>query len=93
MLKYKILRCYTLEKEYNYKNLIHLPPKRKETSQIKIKVKVNDEYIFHISNIEMQIAFKNYLGSDKDLEDAKHLEIIFLEYINKVLVKAVGQKN
>jgi disulfide oxidoreductase YuzD len=63
----------------------------------KIKVKVNDEYIFHISNIEMQIAFKNYLGSDKDLEDAKHLEIIFLEYINKERLKyffeLLGVKN
>ena len=34
------------------------------------------------SEIELQIAFKLYLGSEKDFEDAKHLYIIFKEQLN-----------
>lgn len=37
-----------------------------------------------ISSIERQIAFKRYyLKSDKDLEDAKHLEVLFRDKIDK----------
>ncbi len=37
-----------------------------------------------ISQIEQQIAFKRYaLKSDKDMEDARHLENIFKEHIDK----------
>jgi len=36
-----------------------------------------------ISSIEIQIAFKKFvLGSEKDLEDARHLEIVFKDKIN-----------
>lgn len=35
-----------------------------------------------ISPIELQIAYKLYLGSDKDYEDAAHLYTIFRENIN-----------
>lgn len=36
-----------------------------------------------ISSLERQIAFKKYyLKSDKDLEDAKHIEELFKEHIN-----------
>jgi len=37
-----------------------------------------------ISNIEQQIAFKRYvLKSEKDMEDARHLENVFREHIDK----------
>ncbi len=41
-----------------------------------------DSQILRISNIEMQIAFKLYLGSEKDIEDAKHLYELFKESLN-----------
>ena len=42
----------------------------------------NSEIIFFISPLEMQIAFKLSLGSDKDLEDAKHIYELFKEKLN-----------
>ena len=41
-----------------------------------------------VSSLEKQIAFKKYyLGSDKDLEDAKHLEELFKEHLDKEKIK------
>ena len=40
-----------------------------------------------ISPIELQIAYKLYLGSDKDYEDAAHLYTIFRENINNKELK------
>ncbi len=41
-----------------------------------------------ISNIELQIAYKErILKSDKDLEDAKHLETVFKDKINNKLLE------
>ena len=48
----------------------------------KIKLIMKDKKFF-ISPLEMQIAYKLYLGSQKDLEDAKHLYEIFKEKLNK----------
>ncbi len=48
----------------------------------KLRVKIEGGNLF-ISPIEMQIAYKLGLGSDKDLEDAKHLYEVFKEKINK----------
>ncbi len=39
--------------------------------------------MFFISSIEMQIAYKVYLGSEKDLEDAKHLYELFKEDLDE----------
>ncbi len=40
-----------------------------------------------ISSLERQIAFKRYyLKSEKDLEDANHIEKVFKDYINSSLV-------
>ena len=51
-----------------------------------IKVNVNDREIF-FSKIESQIAYKRYISaSEKDLEDARHLEIVF-EDIDKEKIK------
>ncbi len=46
------------------------------------------EGVIRISSLEKQIAFKKYyLGSDKDLEDAKHLEELFKEHLDKEKIK------
>ena len=54
--------------EYSFKN--------------KIKLFIKDK-LFYVSPLEMQIAYKLYLGSEKDLEDAKHLYELFKEGLNK----------
>ncbi len=44
--------------------------------------------VLKISSLEKQIAFKKYyLGSDKDLEDAKHLEELFKEHLDQEKIK------
>ncbi|MEK6826724.1 MAG: hypothetical protein AABX08_03720 [Nanoarchaeota archaeon] len=48
----------------------------------KLIIEVNQEYRINTSVLELQIAFKLYLGSDKDLEDARHLWIFFRKYLN-----------
>lgn len=46
------------------------------------------EGIIKVSSPERQIAFKRYyLKSEKDLEDARHIEEIFKEHINKEKIK------
>jgi len=48
----------------------------------RIRVSLNSKNLF-ISPLELQIAYKLFLGSEKDLEDARHLYNIFKEKINK----------
>ena len=59
----------------------------------KLKVKLGKEKI-NISPIELQIAYKIYLGSDKDYEDARYLYLLLLKYIDKnklkTLIKGLG---
>lgn len=53
----------------------------------KLKVLIGDK-IFFISPIEIQIAYKLDLGSQKDLEDAKHLYDVFSKDLdNPELIK------
>ena len=47
-----------------------------------LNVHINGDEI-KISSIELQIAFKLYLGSEKDIEDAKYLYSFFEEGIDK----------
>ncbi len=47
----------------------------------KVEVLLNGEKLM-TSEIELQIAFKLYLGSEKDFEDARHLYRIFKEKLN-----------
>jgi len=61
------------------------------TLKEKIKVVLNDNVIF-ISPLELQIAFKLYLGSEKDIEDAKHLYKIFKDKINLELLYDFNRK-
>ena len=47
---------------------------------LKVKTRLGE---IKISSLERQIAFiKYYLKSDKDMEDAKHLEKLFKEDLN-----------
>jgi len=65
------------EDEYSFKN--------------KIKVKLENANL-QISPLEMQIAYKLDLGSEKDLEDAKHLYELFKEKLNNPeLIKLIRQ--
>ncbi len=56
-----------------------------------IKVKVNGHEMA-ISPIELQIAFKFFLGSEKDIEDAVYLYEIFRDKIDSKLLLAFGRK-
>jgi len=42
--------------------------------------------VLKISPIELQIAYKLFLASGKDIEDARHLYQLFNEYLNKKLL-------
>jgi len=46
------------------------------------KIVILNENIFYISSTELNIAFKIYLGSDKDLEDASYVYEIFKDRLN-----------
>ncbi|MEM3460251.1 MAG: hypothetical protein QXO24_03435 [Candidatus Micrarchaeaceae archaeon] len=48
----------------------------------KIKIIFNGKYSMYISPIELQIAVKLWLGSDKDYEDARYIYNIFKAYID-----------
>ena len=46
----------------------------------------------YVSPIELQIPFKLFLGSDKDIEDAKHLYNLFRNSIDENLLKGFLNK-
>lgn len=48
----------------------------------KIRVIINSGSLF-ISPLELQIAYKLFLGSEKDLEDARHIYNLFKEKLDK----------
>lgn len=52
----------------------------------KLEVRLNNESIV-TSELELQIAFKLSLGSDKDFEDARHLYQVFKGHLNLDLLK------
>lgn len=49
------------------------------------EVRLN-RYALKISPIELQIAYKLFLGSSKDIEDARHLYQLFKENLNQKLL-------
>lgn len=58
-----------------------------ESFKHSLKVLIADEELL-LSCVELQIAYKRIvLGSLKDLEDAKHLESVFKNYLNKEKLK------
>lgn len=57
------------------------------TLENRVKVSLNKEYNFYISPIEIEIPYKLYLGSEKDIEDALYLWNIFQEKLDKKLIR------
>jgi len=49
-------------------------------NKLTVRIKEN---IFYISPLELQIAYKLFLGTEKDFEDAKHIYELFKEKLNK----------
>ncbi len=72
---------------------IKFPKKEFEQETLNNKIIVKSEnYAFNISNLEKQIAFKLFLGSDKDLEDARHIWNIFKDHLDKTIIIAKAQE-
>jgi len=63
----------------------------KWTLDNKLKVLLNKNLLF-ISKIEVQIPFKLFLGSEKDLEDARYLYEIFKDKLDINLMKEFNRK-
>jgi hypothetical protein len=61
------------------------------TLEKRIEVTLNDYKLF-ISPLELQIPFKLFLGSQKDIEDARHLYKLFKEHLNLKLLDEFNQK-
>lgn len=53
----------------------------KVTMKEKVKAQIN-RYHINTSSLELQIAYKLYLGSDKDLDDARHLYRLLKDKLN-----------
>ena len=58
----------------------------KYTLRNRVNVKLNKKFSFYISPIEIEIPYKIYLGSEKDIEDALYLWSIFQEKLDKRLM-------
>lgn len=52
----------------------------------KLLTEVNGKKL-NTSELELQIAYKLYSGSDKDFEDAQHLYMVFKEHLNMALMQ------
>ena len=57
-------------------------PLDRQTIDNRIKVTFNTKYSMYMSPIELHVAFKLWLGSDKDYEDARYIYNIFKAYID-----------
>jgi len=51
-----------------------------------------DDIRFFISPIELQIPYKLYLGSDKDIEDAVYLWMLFRETLDGDLLRSFMER-
>ena len=60
------------------------------TFEKRLKVVLNGKTVF-ISPLEIQIPFKLWLGTDKDLEDAMHLYGVFKDKLNKPLMRKISK--
>ena len=56
------------------------------TMENRMEVHVEKNNSFFISPLEVEIPYKIYLGSEKDIEDAVYLWEIFNNYLNKKLI-------
>jgi hypothetical protein len=73
---------------------IKFPKDELDEGQLKerIKLPLTDVDVY-FSSIESNIAFKEeYLGTEKDLEDAKHLRIIYEDKIDKAEIDLIKEK-
>lgn len=61
------------------------------TIQERVQVMLNHDH-FYISPVELQIPFKLYLGSEKDIEDAKFLYGVFQEKLDMILLRDFNRK-
>ena len=57
-----------------------------------IEVLVNDKYKINISPLEIQVAYKLYLGSKKDLEDARYIFDIFKKNLDKNTIRRYAKE-
>jgi len=57
------------------------------TIENRVEVILNEKFKFFISPIEVEIPYKLYLGSEKDIEDAVHIWEIFKDYLDKKLMR------
>lgn len=57
-------------------------PLDRNTINNRIKITFNGKYAMYISPLELQVAFKLWLGSDKDYEDARYIYNIFKAHID-----------
>ena len=56
------------------------------TMNNRINIIINKKYDFYFSPIEIEIPYKLYLGSEKDIEDAMYLWELFKDKIDKELI-------
>lgn len=56
------------------------------TLENRVKILLNKKFSFFISPIEVEIPYKLYLGSEKDIEDALYLWDIFQKNLDKKLM-------
>jgi len=73
---------------------IKFPKDELDEEQLKDRTKLPLTGVdIYFSSIESNIAFKEeYLKSDKDLEDAKHLRIVYKEKIDPEKIQEIKQK-
>lgn len=73
---------------------IKFPKDELDEEQLNDRVKLPlTELDVYFSSIESNIAFKEeYLGSEKDLEDAKHLRIVYKDKIDKEKISSIKEK-
>ena len=57
-----------------------------------IKVTLNEKFDILISPLELQIAYKLYLGSSKDLEDARYLNDLFKDKLDNNLLESYARE-
>lgn len=58
----------------------------KFTLENRIEILLNEIHVLFFSPLEMQIAYKLYLGSEKDLEDARFIYKLFFNNLDKKLL-------
>ncbi|MEK6914298.1 MAG: hypothetical protein AABW83_01480 [Nanoarchaeota archaeon] len=73
---------------------LKFPKDEIDEEQLKNRIKIPLTGVdIYFSSIESNIAFKEeYLGSDKDIEDARHLRIIYKDEINNDKINEIKEK-